>query len=81
MVQDEGSQVRPGRAFVSIESRRRRLIDPRANLYGGSKALEDACVAAGLIYDDSEEASEGHVFQTKVGKDGQEETVIRIWKV
>lgn len=75
----EGAKAGPGRAFVSIESRRRRLIDPRANLYGGSKAIEDACVSAGLLNDDNEEESEGHVFQTKVGRDEPEETVVRIW--
>ncbi len=68
-----------GRAFVSIESRRVRLIDPRANLYGGSKAIEDGLVYAGILRDDSQGHSEGHVFQTKVRDKEEEGTLIRVW--
>jgi hypothetical protein len=77
----EGERCHPTRCFISIESRRRRLIDPRANLYGGTKALEDALRYAGLIYDDAEAFSEGAVFQTKIKSKEPEETIIRIWKI
>lgn len=72
---------RSGRCFVSITSRRKKLIDPRANLYGGSKYVEDALVYAGALPDDTEAASQGVVTQEKVGKGEPEETVIRIWKI
>jgi len=72
---------RPGRCFISIVSRRKRLIDPRANLYGGTKYVEDALVYAGAIQGDTEAASEGIVTQEKVGKGEAEETIIRIWKL
>ena len=71
----------PGRCFIRITSRRRRLIDPRANLYGGTKYLEDACVYAGILHDDKEAFSEGDVRQEKVGKDEEESTVIEIWRL
>jgi len=70
-----------GRCFVSITSRRKKLIDPRANLYGGSKYIEDALVYAGALPDDTEAASQGVVTQEKVGKGEAEETIIRIWKL
>jgi hypothetical protein len=75
----EGKGQGSGRAFVSIESRRVRLIDPRANLYGGSKAIEDGLVYAGILRDDSEGHSEGHVFQEKVRSKEEEGTLIRVW--
>ena len=77
----EGERCHATRCFISIESRRRRLIDPRANLYGGTKALEDACVYAGILLDDKEAFSEGAVFQTKIKSPEPEETIIRIWKL
>ncbi len=77
----EGEGCHATRCFISIESRRRRLIDPRANLYGGTKAVEDACVYAGAILDDKEAFSEGAVFQTKIKSPEPEETIIRIWKL
>ena len=70
-----------GRCFIRITSRRSRLIDPRANLYGGTKYLEDACVYAGILHDDKEAFSEGDVCQEKVGKGEEESTVIEIWKL
>lgn len=69
------------RCFIWIESRRHKLIDPRANLYGGSKYIEDALMYAGAIHDDSDKFSEGVVTQTKVSKDEPEETIVRIWKL
>jgi hypothetical protein len=78
---EEGKAENPGRCFIGIESRRKRLIDPRANLYGGSKYIEDACMYAGALHDDDQEFSEGIVTQTKVGKDEEEVTIIRIWKL
>lgn len=77
----QAEAARPGRCFISIVSRRKRLVDPRANLYGGTKYVEDALVYAGAIQDDSEAASQGVVTQEKVGKGEAEETVIRIWKI
>ena len=70
-----------GRVLIRITSRRSRLIDPRANLYGGTKYLEDACVYAGILHDDKEAFSEGDVRQEKVGKGEEESTVIEIWKL
>ena len=78
---EEGERCHATRCFISIESRRRRLIDPRANLYGGTKALEDACVYAGILLDDKEAFSEGAVYQTKIKNPEPEETIIRIWKI
>lgn len=77
----KGAGSNPTRCFISIESRRRRLIDPRANLYGGTKCIEDACVYAGILFDDKETFSEGAVYQTKVKSPEPEETIIRIWKI
>ena len=77
----EGKAENPGRCFISIESRRRRLIDPRANLWGGTKYLEDACVYAGALSGDTEKLSEGIVTQTKVGSEEEEVTIIRVWKL
>lgn len=77
----EGKAENPGRRFISIESRRRRLIDPRANLWGGTKYLEDACVYAGALSGDTEKLSEGIVTQTKVGSEEEEVTIIRVWKL
>lgn len=79
--QGQAEASRSGRCFVSITSRRKKLIDPRANLYGGSKYVEDALVYAGALPDDTEAASQGVVTQEKVGKGEPEETVIRIWKI
>jgi hypothetical protein len=81
MGKEEGKAAYTGRSFISIESRRRRLIDPRANLYGGSKYLEDAVMYSGAIHDDSEKFSEGHVTQTKVASEDEEVTIIRVWKL
>lgn len=77
----EGKAENPGRCFISIESRRKRLIDPRANLYGGTKYIEDSLQYSSIIHNDSEEFSEGIVTQTKVSKDEEEVTIIRIWKL
>jgi hypothetical protein len=74
-------EARSGRCFIRITSRRSRLIDPRANLYGGTKYIEDACVYAGILHDDKEAFSEGDVRQEKVGKGEEESTVIEIWKL
>jgi hypothetical protein len=78
---EEGKATHTSRCFVCIKSIRKRLIDPRANLYGGSKYIEDALQYSSLIHDDSEKFSEGTVTQEKAGKDEEEMTIIRVWKL
>lgn len=72
---------KPVRRYVSIESRRRRLIDPRGNLWGGTVFLENSLRYAGILFDDNEEFSEGIVFQTKVLKEEDECTIIKVWNL
>lgn len=77
----KGEATHTSRCFICIKSIRKRLIDPRANLYGGSKYIEDALQYSSLIHDDSEKFSEGTVTQEKAGKDEEEMTIIRVWKL
>ena len=77
----KGEATHTNRCFICIKSIRKRLIDPRANLYGGSKYIEDALQYSSLIHDDSEKFSEGTVTQEKAGKDEEEMTIIRVWKL
>lgn len=63
---------------VSIVSRRCRLLDPGANLWGGTKHLEDALRYAGILFDDSEKFIEIKVSQEKVRTKKEEETVVTI---
>jgi hypothetical protein len=78
---EEGKATHTSRCFICIKSIRKRLIDPRANLYGGSKYIEDALQYSSLIHDDSEKFSEGTVTQEKAGKDEEEMTIIRVSKL
>lgn len=81
LVKEIREKAHASRCFISIESRRRKLVDPRANLYGGSKFFEDALMYSGAIHDDTDQFSEGVVTQTKIGKEEEEMTIIRIWKL
>lgn len=81
MAKKKRTAQNPGRRYVSIESRRRRLIDPRGNLWGGSVYFENALRYAGILFDDNEEFSDGIVFQTKVFKEEDECTIIKIWNI
>lgn len=63
---------------VRIISRRRRLIDPGANLWGGSKYFEDSLRYANLLHDDSEAFIEIKISQEKVTTPEEECTIIEI---
>lgn len=81
MAKEKRATQKPVRRFVSIESRRRRLIDPRGNLWGGTVYIENALRYAGILFDDNEEFSEGIVFQTKVFKEEDECTIVKVWNL
>lgn len=68
----------PRSRVVRIISRRRRLIDPGANLWGGSKYFEDSLRYAGMLWDDSEAFIQISVRQEKVETEEDEATIIEI---
>lgn len=74
---DQTSQTKPRRIKVRIISHRTRLLDSD-NCTGGSKALTDALVKAGLLPGDSPELIDITVEQIKISKRSGRYTRIEI---